>query len=89
MAAVARLNDASDHGGRIVSASADVFADGVAVARAGDLHACPVVGHGTTPLTAATSSVQVNGRAVIAVGDRAGCGARIVAGSPTVFRGEG
>jgi uncharacterized Zn-binding protein involved in type VI secretion len=82
---VARLGDPSNHGGRIITASGTTFADGIAVARNADLHQCPLAGHGTTPLTATTTITSVDGRRVIRVGDRAGCGAVITAGSPTMF----
>lgn len=82
MAAIARLGDASNHGGHIITASSDVKADGIGVARQGDSHQCPISGHGTTPLTAITTKTKVNGRLVITVGAHAGCGATIVAGSP-------
>lgn len=82
MPAVARLGDTSDHGGSIISASSDTNANGRGIARAGDMHSCPIRGHGTTPLTPITTRTFVNGRLVITVGARAGCGAVIVSGSP-------
>lgn len=84
MAAVARLGDTSSHGGSIISASSDVMANGIGVARAGDSHACPISGHGVTPLSPITSKSMVNGRLVITVGATAGCGATITTGSPNV-----
>jgi uncharacterized Zn-binding protein involved in type VI secretion len=81
---VARLGDTSDHGGTIISASSDTFADGVAIARSGDMHSCPISGHGVTAMTS-SSTTLVNGKSVIRVTvDQAGCGAKIVSGSPTV-----
>jgi uncharacterized Zn-binding protein involved in type VI secretion len=79
----ARLNDPSSHGGHITSASTDTKANGIGIARNGDSHTCPITGHGVTALVS-TSHVKVNGRSVIRVGDRAGCGAIITVGSPTV-----
>lgn len=79
----ARIGDPSDHGGRIVSGSGDVKANGIGIARQGDTHTCPRQGHGTTALSS-TSAVKVNGRPVIRVGDRAGCGAIITVGSSNV-----
>lgn len=84
MPAVARLNDTSDHGGTIITASGDTRANGIGIARTGDQHSCPLHGHGVTSLSS-TSRVLVNGRSVIRVGDHAGCGATIVVGSPNVF----
>lgn len=87
MAAVARLNDTSSHGGSIISASANVKANGRGVARQGDLHQCPIPGHGTTSLTAVVTSENANGRKIITVGATAGCGAVINSGSPNVTAG--
>jgi uncharacterized Zn-binding protein involved in type VI secretion len=81
---VARLGDTSDHGGTITSASSDTFADGKAIARSGDTHSCPIAGHGVTSLTS-SSTTFVNGKSVIrCTVDTAGCGAKIVSGSPTL-----
>lgn len=84
MSKVARLGDTSSHGGSIISASNNVKANGIGVARNGDMHACPIQGHGTTPLTAITTKTFVNGRLVITVGATAGCGAVITQGSANV-----
>lgn len=78
MPAVARLGDTSDHGGHITTASPNVTANGIGVAKAGDLHSCPISGHGTTPLTPSINSQ------LITIGATAGCGATIVTGSPNV-----
>jgi uncharacterized Zn-binding protein involved in type VI secretion len=86
MSAAARRGDPSTHGGEIVSASSDVFCDGIGVARTGDLHACPIPGHGTTALTG-TATTKADGANRVRVGDLAGCGAAISAGSPTVNLG--
>lgn len=87
MPAVARLGDTSDHGGVIISASSNVKANGIEVARQGDQHSCPIKGHGITPLTASVTDVKVNGRLVITIGSQAGCGAVIDSGSPDVNAG--
>lgn len=81
---VARLGDTSSHGGTIVSASDDTFANGRGIARAGDLHDCPINGHGTTEISAITTKTYVNGRLVVTVGAIAGCGAVISTGSLNV-----
>lgn len=80
---VAVLGSTSSHGGHIITASTDVVAHGIGVAREGDLHACPIHGHGITPMTS-TSTVKVDGRSVVRVGDVAGCGAVIIQGVPDV-----
>jgi uncharacterized Zn-binding protein involved in type VI secretion len=87
MPAISRLGDGSSHGGTIISASSNVAANGIAVAREGDLHACPISGHGVTALTAVTTTQRVNGQLIVTVGAVAGCGAVIVAGSSDVNAG--
>lgn len=82
MAARARVGDTSSHRGTIISGSPDTFDNGLAVARAGDLHDCPI--HRITPLIPSTTKTYVNGRLVITVGAKAACGAVITSGSPDV-----
>jgi uncharacterized Zn-binding protein involved in type VI secretion len=85
--AVVRLGDVSDHGGTIISASTNVFANGIGVARNGDMHSCPIPGHGITPMSS-DSTVKVNGQSVVRVNiDQAGCGAVFNAASPSVNAG--
>jgi uncharacterized Zn-binding protein involved in type VI secretion len=85
MAAVARLNDTTDHGGVIISASPDVFADGIKVARVGDNHSCPIQGHGVTSIETGSNTSFANNKKIARVGDSVGCGATIISGSPTTF----
>ncbi|MBI3726040.1 PAAR domain-containing protein [bacterium] len=80
---IARLGSPSDHGGTIVTASTDVFGERIGVARMGDVHACPVPGHGSTAVVTCDPKTFANGRGVARVGDSVGCGALITAGSPT------
>jgi AcrR family transcriptional regulator/uncharacterized Zn-binding protein involved in type VI secretion len=72
---VALLGSSSDHGGTIISASPDVHACGIQVARCGDRHACPIPGHGVTEIVVCDPTVFANGRGVARVSDKAGCGA--------------
>ena len=85
MPAVARIGDTSNHGGIIISGSSEVFAQGLGVARKGDLHSCPIPGHGITPLISASQDVAAQGLGVVRIGDEAGCGAIIISGSSSVF----
>ncbi|MEN6372226.1 MAG: PAAR domain-containing protein [Armatimonadota bacterium] len=87
MAQVARLGDTSSHGGTIISASETVFVNGIAVARVGDLHSCPVPGHGITPVVTGSSVAFSGGKAIARIGDTAGCGAVINSGSPDAEAG--
>jgi uncharacterized Zn-binding protein involved in type VI secretion len=83
MPAVARVGDPSSHGGMITSGSSTRTVDGIACARVGDLHTCPIKDHGVTPIGSGSPSTSVDGRPVARVGSVVGCGAVISAGSPT------
>lgn len=85
MPAIARLGDTSDHFGIIISASANVKANGIRIARVGDNHLCPT--HGVTPIVTTPAGTVINGNAVATVGATAGCGATINSGSPNVNAG--
>jgi uncharacterized Zn-binding protein involved in type VI secretion len=82
---VARLGDTSDHGGVIITASSTVFADGIKVAAVGDLHSCPIPGHGITAITNGSGRFFAEGDVVAVVGSVCGCGARINTGSARFF----
>lgn len=84
-AGVVRIGDVSSHGGRMITASANVNANGASVGRSGDLHRCPIVGHGTTPVNSTSAGTKVNGAGILRIGDRAGCGAIITGGSSNVI----
>jgi uncharacterized Zn-binding protein involved in type VI secretion len=86
---VARVGDTSSHGGVILGpCSSTFFIDGgKAVARSGDMHQCPITGHGTTALSGSSSIQADGGRVVVRIGDTAGCGAVINSGSPTLVSG--
>ena len=84
MPPVARLGDHSDHGGVIVGpCSPTRTADGILVARLGDMHSCPIPGHGTTPIVTASATATVDDIPLARIGDKTGCGATISEGSPT------
>ena len=46
-----------------------------------DLHVCPIPGHGVTPIVSGSLDTATDGRPNARMGDMAGCGAVIVAGS--------
>jgi len=80
---VCRLGDTSNHGGVLITASDDIFTDGIPACRDQDLHSCPLPGHGITPVTGTGVSALDGGRNRIRIGDVAGCGAVMNTGSPT------
>jgi uncharacterized Zn-binding protein involved in type VI secretion len=80
---IARLGDPSNHGGYIVSVTTKkTYCNGILVARVGDLHSCPIPGHGITPIVSSpNSTIMAEGEILATVGSVAGCGAVINAGS--------
>ncbi|KGS12049.1 PAAR domain-containing protein [Pseudomonas tremae] len=57
----------------------------ISSAKLGDLHACPIPGHGITPIVTASSDVLINSLTTARVGDMCACGAVIVAGFPSIM----
>lgn len=78
----ARLGDATNHGGVIVTGAARTFVNGRPLARLGDLHACPIPGHGVNPIVTGSPDTFTEGRPNARIGDVTACGAVIVTGSP-------
>lgn len=86
-AAMARLDDSSDHGGQIITGAARTLINGKPAARKGDLHSCPLKGHGVTPITSGSQKTMIEGQPAARVGDSVGCGAVITLGSPDTEAG--
>lgn len=84
MTQIVRLNDTSDHNGKMVKATGHFKVNGVTACIDGDYHECPIEGHGRTQVKS-ENTLKSNGKSVIRVGDRAGCGAIINKGSPDTF----
>jgi uncharacterized Zn-binding protein involved in type VI secretion len=76
---IACLGDTSDHGGTLVTTNQDdkLIVGGIPVCADQCLHACPIPGHGTTPVTAVTIKSFVNGKLIVTKDAVAGCGAKI------------
>ncbi len=74
----------TSHGGMITPTASHTFVSGSLVLRVGDMHACPLRGHGTTPVVTGSPTFTVEGKPAAHVGSVTGCGAQIVTGSPTV-----
>ncbi|MDX6018875.1 PAAR domain-containing protein [Scandinavium sp. V105_16] len=72
------LGDKTDHGGEVISASANYTIDGKKVALVGDMVSCPVDGHGTNPIVEGAPNRSVNGRAVVVDGCKCQCGCRVI-----------
>ncbi len=82
--ATAIIGSTTDHGGVIITGSPEVECEGSKVARCGDLHICPIEGHGITPIVTAAPGAFSNGQAMARVGDATFCGAIIQTGCDTV-----
>lgn len=78
----ARVGDPSTHGGVIVTGAARTLVNGKKAARLGDLHVCPIPGHGVRPIVTGSPDTFIEGQKAARVGDRIACGAVIVDGSP-------
>lgn len=77
----ARMGDISSHGGVIVSGAIRTMVNGRPVARMGDLHVCPIPGHGVTPIVTGSLDTVTEAMPNARLGDVAACGALIVTGS--------
>ena len=80
----ARLGDTSSHGGTVITGSVTTIVNGRPMARMGDMHVCPIPGHGVTPIVSGSLDTATDGRPNARMGDMAGCGAVIVTGSLNV-----
>lgn len=81
MALIARLGDGSSHGGVIISSASVTKTEGVLTARVGDLHSCPIPGHGITPIVNGSGNFKCESAITAVSGSICGCGAVIIAGS--------
>ncbi len=70
------VGDTLDHGGRVVSGSADTDVGGKPVARIGDAVTCSR--HGATRIVSGDDSVVIDGQPVARQGDRTACGGTLV-----------
>ena len=82
---VARLDDRSDHGGVIITASTRTKVEGKFVARVNDQHSCPLPGHGVTPIVTGSPRFSAEGAKVARTSSLTGCGAVIIGGAARTF----
>lgn len=82
---VARLGDMSDHGGTIISSCKKTYAEGKLVARVGDMHSCPIEGHGVTAIQTGSPNHTVEDAKCARTGSITGCGASIIGGCSKTF----
>lgn len=81
MAKLARLNDTSTHGGKIITAAAKTYYNGRRVARVTDTLDCPI--HGPNPIVEGSGKQIVEGQKVAREGDHTACGAALVVDQAT------
>jgi uncharacterized Zn-binding protein involved in type VI secretion len=65
----------------IVTGALRTMVNGKPSARMGDLHACPIPGHGVTPIVTGSLDTATAGMPDARIGDITACGAVIVTGS--------
>jgi len=84
---IALLGDGSSHGGTLVSTNQDGRFKVASTVVCADQcnHSCPIIGHGTTAVTAITVKSYVNGKLIITYGATAGCGAVMQPPNRSVF----
>ncbi len=74
------------HGGQIITASPDVYSNGLGNARQTDMCFCPQ--HGMVQIITGSATVYDNGLRQARSGDMLSCGAVIITGSPDVYTGD-
>jgi uncharacterized Zn-binding protein involved in type VI secretion len=77
MALIVRLGDVSSHGGTIITCSAVTKTEGILTSRVGDLHSCPIPGHGITPIIKGSGNFKTEGKITAVYGSKVGCGATV------------
>ena len=83
MPAIVRKGDTSTHGGAITTGSDKWTCMGQAIARVGDILACPI--HGPNPIVEGSGIDNVTGQKVARTGDATACGASVISGQSKWF----
>ena len=78
------IGDQTDHGGVVVSSSAQTDIGGKLVARIGDQVSCPKC-KGVFPIASGDATIIIDGQPVARHGDKTACGATLIAGQMQVF----
>ncbi|PHM72388.1 PAAR domain-containing protein [Xenorhabdus sp. KJ12.1] len=76
--AVIRLNDTTDHGGKVITAIDGYVYLGVPIAAKGDLVTCPQC-KGIFPIIEGSSDLKHQGKPIALNGMRTACGAKLIA----------
>ncbi|OOF66684.1 PAAR domain-containing protein [Rodentibacter sp. Ppn85] len=80
------IGDKTNHGGTVLQGSQTMTAGGKAIARQGDLVACPQC-KGNFPITEGSSKMSANGRGVALERMKTACGAELIA-SQSMMKAE-
>ncbi|PHM75320.1 PAAR domain-containing protein [Xenorhabdus cabanillasii] len=75
--AVIRLNDTTDHGGKVITAIDGYVYQGIPVAGKGDLVACPKC-KGTFPIIEGSNNLKYQGKNIALDGMQTACGAKLI-----------
>lgn len=78
MRAFIRLDDATDHGGRVITASGPMMY-GKKVALVGDKVQCPQEGHGVNAILPGSTRVSIGGKSAALDGFKTECGCTLIA----------
>jgi len=76
MPLIVRRGDAGSHGGSVVTGAEKWRAEGAAIARVGDLYACPL--HGVNPIVEGSPRWRCEDADIARHGDRTACGAALI-----------
>ncbi|WP_340618618.1 PAAR domain-containing protein [Xenorhabdus entomophaga] len=80
--AVIRLNDTTDHGGKVITAIDGYIYQGVPVAGKGDLVVCPKC-ENTFPIVEGSESLKYQNKQIALEGMSTACGAKLIASQKT------
>ncbi|MDR0218922.1 MAG: PAAR domain-containing protein [Enterobacteriaceae bacterium] len=76
--AVIRLNDTTDHGGKVITTIDGYVYQGIPIAGKGDLVICPKC-DGTFPIMEGSESLKYKGKQIALEGMSTACGAKLIA----------
>ncbi|MGJ0624046.1 PAAR domain-containing protein [Xenorhabdus bovienii] len=82
--AVIRLNDTTDHGGKVITAIDSYVYQGVPIAGKGDLVSCPKC-KGVFPVVEGSNDLQHQGKPIALEGMYTACGAKLIASQNDFF----
>ncbi|WP_430749785.1 PAAR domain-containing protein [Cronobacter dublinensis] len=82
MQGIVCLGDATNHGGKVITASSTMFINGIQVALVGDMVSCPFPGHGINPIIEGAPTDTEDGICVVVDNCLCACGCRVISSHP-------